>query len=389
MNRPSDAADARITPFGRDLVLPDPFRSLSANEREVLALIRLEGPISRAEIARRSGLAMPTVSRLTGQLAGEGLIVAEEKVMMGRMGQPSLPLLLARHAAYAFGAAVRADSLAVCLTHLSGEIVATVEETHCGLTREETMVRVRAAVERIVDQTGVPRDRVCGLGLAISGFFVDDQRRINAPLGMEDWATGELERDFSHALGLPVLVENDGSAAALGESIYGQGREYPSFAYLYVDRGMGGGIILNGRLMRGVHGNAGEFTGMLPPDLRRHRPTLALLADMAGADAGQSLTDFAASLDPDGAAVGAWIERVAPATSSIISAIAAIVDPAAIVLGGRLPAPVAERLIQALNFYSVPVRGRDRAFPALVASCVQGDAASLGAGTLCFDRCFL
>lgn len=388
MTRSPDTPLILATPFGRGLLLPEPFRSLSPNERDVLGLIRNGAPLSRAEIARRTGLALPTVSRLTSHLVSEGLIATDEKVMMGRMGQPSLPLLLAPDAAYAFGVAVRTDSLAVSLSHLSGRILVSIEEAHQGLTRQQVTERVKAAIERIVVQTGVPRDRVCGLGLAISGFFVDAPRRINAPLGMEDWATSDLEQDFSMSLGLPVLIENDGNAAAVGELIYGRGKEHSSFAYLYVDRGLGGGIIINGQLMSGFHGNAGEFTGMLPPDMRQHRPTLDLLARMAGADTDSSLTEFIKGLDPFDPVVDAWIDQVAPATSAIVSAISAIIDPGAIVLGGRLPSTIANRLIASIAFYSVPVRGRDRAFPEIHSSSVDGDAAALGAGALCFAKCF-
>lgn len=379
-----------LTPFGRPFIRVDPFRSLSLNERQLLGLIRREAPLSRAELSRRSGLALPTVSRLTDQLLREGLIAADEKVMMGRMGQPSLPLSLARDAAYAFGVAVRPDTLAVSLTHLSGEVVADVEKAHDGLTRQQTVEEIAGAINQLISKAAVPPDRVCGLGLALPGFFVEAPKRINAPLGMEDWATSELEQDLGDALGLPVVIENDGSAAALGEYTYGRGSEYPSLAYLYVDRGLGGGVVIDGQLLRGRRGNAGEFTGMLHPDLRANRPTLTSLKTLVEEKgATSSLNELAHSLDPQSTTVAKWIDQVLPATEAIASAISAIIDPDAIVIGGRLPRAIAERLIAKLNLYSVPVRGRDRPFPQLVSSGVSGDAASLGASALCFNRTFL
>lgn len=319
------------------------------------------------------------------------LIVAEEKVMMGRMGQPSLPLSLAPHAAYSFGVSVRADGLSVNLIHLSGEIVAERTEVHDGASRDDVVQRIVSLIESLALAARVPPDRVCGIGIALSGFFLTDPKRINAPLGMEAWATADLEHLLQDALGLPVLIENDGSAAAFGEYVFGVGREYPSFAYLYINRGLGGGIVLDGRLMRGRFGNAGEFTGMLRPEYRASRPTLALLQTML-ADEGihfASIAEMVAGFDPAWPAVQRWINVTTPITNDIISAVGAMFDPDAIVIGGRIPSALAADLACSLHFYSVPVRGEERRFPTILVSGIMGDAAALGAGALCFDRYFL
>lgn len=377
--------------FGQLIRRQNDFRNLSTNERDLLGAIRRHAPLSRAELARRTGLALPTVSRLADQLMSDGLLVAEDKVMMSRTGQPSLPLSVAPHAAYAFGVAVRADMVTVGLVHLSGRVVATLDAPAHGASRKEAVTLIAHLIDRLVDESGVPPDRVCGLGLALPGFFIDDPVRINAPLGMEDWATADLERELGEALGLPVIAENDGSAAALGEYLYGHGEAYPSFAFLYVDRGLGGGVVIDGRLLRGRRGNAGEFTGLLPPDMRADRPTLTSMRALLEADgcSYESITDMLGRLDPDAPAIEQWIERALPTADAVISAIAAVVDPDAIVIGGRLPSTISGRLVERLRFFTVPVRGRDRAFPTLLASTVQGDAAALGAGALCFNRSLL
>ncbi|PTS89574.1 ROK family transcriptional regulator [Sphingomonas sp. HMWF008] len=377
--------------FGRIVRRENDFRSLSGNERDLVREIRRNPSVSRAELARRTGLALPTVSRLVDQLIRDGLLVAEDKVMMSRTGQPSLPLSLAPHAAYAFGVAVRADAVTVALVHLSGRIVATRDAPAAGASRDGIVSLIAASIDRLADDSGVPSDRVCGLGMALPGFFVDDPVRINAPLGMEDWATADLEQDLSRVLGLPVIAENDGSAAALGEYLYGHGNTHPTFAYLYVDRGLGGGLVIDGKLLRGRRGNAGEFTGLLPPEARKDRPTLTGLKDLLETDGVlfESLGDMLNWVDPEAPAVSIWVERSVAATDAIISAIGAIMDPDAIVVGGRIPKRIAERLVARLGFFSVPVRGRDRTFPELLVSNVVGDAAALGAGALCFNSLFV
>lgn len=391
MNAWTVEASSPTPRFGKTVWRENAFRTLTGNERDLLGAIRRDAPISRAELARRSGLALPTVSRLVDQLLRDGLLIAEDKVMMSRMGQPSLPLSLAPHAAYAFGVAVRADMMTVDLVHLSGRVIASRNAPTAGASRTDVATMIATLIDQLLEDGGVPPERLCGLGLALPGFFVSDPLRINAPLGMEDWATADLEQDLSQALGLTVIADNDGSAAALGEYLYGHGDTCPSLAYLYIDGGLGGGIIQDGKLMRGSRGNAGEFTGLLPPAMRADRPTLTSLRATLAEDGKSyaSLSDMLTGIEPEMGGIERWLDRSVPATDAVISAIGAISDPDAIVIGGRLPSFIGERLAIRLSFYTVPVRGRDRAFPKLLVSKVDGDAAALGASALCFNRSLL
>lgn len=367
-----------------------PFRALSANERQVLGLIRRHAPMSRAELARRTGLALPSISRIAEALLKDGLIVAEEKVMMGRMGQPSLPLALAPRGAFAIGVAVRSDSLAVTLTHLSGQVMAQVQERPQDPARDVVEARIIDLTSRLLEDHGTA-GRLCGIGIALSGFFLPGQDQINAPLGMEDWAVARLEALLRARMGVPVVIENDGNAAAIGEYFHGEGDHPASFAYLYVDRGLGGGVVIDGHLMRGSHGNAGEFTGLLPPEARAMRPTLDLLRKMLAEDGHpfDSITALLEHYDDTWPTLDRWLDKVTPVTDAIVSAASAILDPQKVVIGGRIPMPLARRLAERVSCYSVPVRGRDRPFPRIAAHHAPGDMVAFGAGMMCFQRYLL
>lgn len=386
----NDQDTMMLKPDTPTLPAPHPFRVLSGNERLVLGLIRQLGPVSRAELARRTGLTIPSISRLAEALLRDGLILAEEKMMMGRMGQPSLPLVLAPEAAFAIGVAVRADSLTVTLSHLSGRVMAQTRESHENPAREAVEARIIALATDLLAAEGVSR-RLCGIGIALSGFYLPGQQQINAPLGMEDWATDRLEALLQARLKVAVVIENDGNAATIGE-YFQAGAEHPtSFAYLYVDRGLGGGVMLDGRLMRGSHGNAGEFTGLLPPEARATRPTLELLRTMLAQD-GLPFATISAMLDQyddKWPATQRWLDTVIPATDAIVSAIGGVLDTQAIVIGGRIPPRLAERLAQQVGCYSVPLRGRDRPFPTIRAHIANVDTAAFGAGMMCFQRFLL
>ncbi len=377
-------------PFGRISAPLSPFRSLSLNERRLLSLLQRHSPISRAELARRSEFALPTVSRLYHQLIQEGLIATEAKKMMGRRGQPSLPLVLAGDGAYAFGIAVRPDQLSVALVDLAGRVLKQIDEPLETTERAFVVRRIAALTTKMARKAAISPSRVAGMGLALPGFFIGDPPRINAPLGMDDWAVAELEDELANALGVPVLIENDGSAAAVGERIYGHGQHNDTFAYLYIDRGLGGGVVQNGELQRGRDGNAGEFTGLIPPPMRANRPTLALFLELARDDGMEfgTITQMLAAFDPAWPCVERWVEMSRPAFELVISAAAAIINPDLIVVGGRAPASLIRPLISASDFYSVPVRGQERPFPALECTGVPGDAAALGAVALVFKRLF-
>lgn len=368
----------------------EPFRALSANERMVLGLIRRDAPISRAELARRCGLTIPSISRIAEALLSDGLIAAEEKMMMGRMGQPSLPLVLAPDAAFALGVAVRADSLVVTLCHLSGAVRAQAHEALADLARDAVEARIIDLASGLLETHGAA-PRLCGIGIALSGFFLEGQEQINAPLGMEDWAIDRLESLMRARLGVPVVIENDGNAAAIGEHAQRGADAPPSMAYLYIDRGLGGGMVVDGRLMRGAHGNAGEFTGLLPPETRPLRPTLELLRRMLEED-GLSFSTIAAMLeqfDDKWPTLERWLLKVTPVANAAVSAAAALLDPQEVVIGGRIPPMLAQRLAERVACYTVPVRLRDRPFPQITASLSREDTAALGAGMMCFQRYLL
>ena len=111
-------------------------------------------------------------------------------------------------------------------------------------------------------------------------------------------------------LGLPVWIENDGNAAAIGESLVGVGRWAKDFVYLYVAAGLGGGVILNGEIVRGQYGNAGEIAELLPPAVYPH-PNLELLRKLVrkhGQDV-DTVSELVEKFDINWPGVEEWIAR--------------------------------------------------------------------------------
>lgn len=364
-------------------------RACTETERRLLSLIRAVGPVSRAELARKTGLAPLSVTRLIADLLDRDLVTEGARVVAGR-GQPSLPLSLARDAAFSYGVSITEDALSIALIDLSGVVRDAWREPFETFDKSAALTRLEKIFDLLATRAAIDRSRLLGVGVAASGFFTGLRRQLNTPLSMEQWALSDLDAEFSARLGLPIWIDNDGNAAAAGEALYGVGKTLSSFAYLYVGRGLGGGVVLDHSLWRGRNGNAGEFTGLLSPDRRADRPTLGLLREMFAADgkAFASIDQMLAELDPASPVIEAWAKRTAPELNAILSAIAATLDPEAIVIGGRATPALVDALIGQASYYSVPIRDRDRTFPILLRSQVVRDVTALGAASMPFSGHF-
>ena len=356
--------------------------TFTANERRLLNLVRNEGPLSRAELARKTDLAMQSVVRLVDSLLERGFVRTGEKVARG-VGQPSLPILLAEDAAFTVGVSVMRDAMSLVLMDLSGRILAKDEEEIDGADLKAVGARLGEAISALIDQARVDRSRLFGAGIATTGYFVEPSR-LNTPEVMADWALRDLEADLSDTLKLPVWIENDGNAAAVGESLYGVGRRCRNFAYLYIAAGLGGGLILDGAPARGFHGNAGEFTGLLPVEVRANRPNLTLLLEILRGHGLvlSGIPEMLARFDMRWPGVAAWLDQTQGALDAIVSAVSAILDPEVIVIGGRIPPSLAAAMAEHARFYAAPVRDRERPFARVVPAEAPGDAAALGAASI-------
>lgn len=371
------SAGAFPTRFLRD----DGRRTATTNERVVMDLLSRQGPASRADLARLTGLAPHSITRLVEPLIARGLVGEAQPVASGR-GKPAARLALAGEAAFAVGLSVMTDAVSLVLLDLAGEVRAGCSERLTDTAIEPACRQIRAMIDAAIAGTRRDRSRLVGIGVGVTGYFIGDGARLNPPRLLDPWALVPLDTILAEALGEMVWIDNDGNVAAIGEAMLGHGRASRDFAYLYFSAGFGGGIISQGLPLRGRHGNAGEFASILPsdwpqPNLEALRTTFAEHGD-AFADLHAMLVDF----DADHPAVDAWLDRCLPSLNLVASAISATIDPEAIVLGGRLPATLAARIAARIAFTNPERRGFHRPAARIVASTINGDAAAIGAATL-------
>lgn len=362
---------------------------VSSNERLILDLVWRRRVSTRAELARATGLTAQSIMRLVDELIDRQILSLGMTQPTGGRGKPSPTIQLMQNYAYTVGVSITTDSVSTALIDMSG---AVLKQTHAAVSKLDPTGLV-SLVRRQIDQYRrtyqIPTERFFGIGVGITGFFVGEGSRTNPPAPLDELALVDLETLLTRKLDLPVWLDNDGTVAAIGESLLGVGRWAQSFVYLYFSHGLGGGIIVDGRCVRGAHGNAGEVAGMLPMQ-KLERPTLEQLRIMLSED-GMVFPDIYAMLkdfDLEWPACARWVKSARRALSLITSASVALLDPEAIVLGGRLPQALAENLAAEIRIDNLTRRGRGRPEPRLVPAEATPDVTAIGAALLPFKECF-
>ncbi|MFF7532057.1 ROK family transcriptional regulator [Streptomyces bobili] len=237
----------------------------SHNAALVLDLLRTAGPdgISRLELAERTGLTPQAVSKITARLREEGL-AAEAGRRASTGGKPRTVLRLVPGAAHAVGVHLDRDALRIVLTDLDGSVVGERRgPLDLGAGAEAVLGAVEGGVGEVVGRArgqaraGRPvASRLLGVGVALPGPLDHTHGVLHRVTGFPEWDGYPLRDALARRLGLPVVVDKDTNAAALGLAV---GGERGSFAYLHLGTGLGAGLVIGGRVHRGARTGAGEF----------------------------------------------------------------------------------------------------------------------------------
>ncbi|TGB08467.1 ROK family transcriptional regulator [Streptomyces sp. MZ04] len=225
------------------------------NAALVLDLLRTAGGdgISRLEIAERTGLTPQAVSKITARLRTEGL-AAEAGRRASTGGKPRTLLRLVPEAGHAVGLHLDRDELTAVLADLTGRVVAERRAPLDFGAGADAVVEAAAGVVR--DLVAADPGRLLGVGIALPGPLDHVDGVLHRVTGFPAWDGFPLRDAFAGRLGLPVVVDKDTNAAALGLALGGVAE---SFAYLHLGTGLGAGLVLSGGLYRGARTGAGEF----------------------------------------------------------------------------------------------------------------------------------
>lgn len=317
------------------------------NERTVLEAIRKGSPISRAEISRRAGISKPTVSLALQSLVDAGLVREAHR----GPGGPSYGAVFFEpvpEAAFVVGLDLGARFLRGAACDLSGEVRTRQDLELRGVDADGALDAIVALKESLIAGASLPPERIDGVVLGVPGMIDSAKGTLqltspNIP-GLEGRAFGA---ELQTRLGLPVALENDVNLAAVGERWAGVAQGVDDFAFLSIGTGMGMGLILGGELHRGNHGAAGEVDWALAGISDEVDPSAEGVAALGARVApeggsGTSLTPpydareiFAAARSGD-AVARTVVDEIARRIAAHIAPVAAVADPALVVLGGGI-----------------------------------------------------
>ncbi|WP_305785885.1 ROK family transcriptional regulator [Symbioplanes lichenis] len=307
-----------------------------AHEERVLALLRERGALSRAQIATHVGLSRTTLSEITGELLARGAIVkvnTDAEVRTGS-GRPAELLALDPHSGQFLGVDLGHNRVRVAVADAAHEIIVQGHSSYAAETPwSDRLSAAFALIERVSRESGVTFRALQGVGVGVAG-----------PRPAAD-VREEVLASFGARFSAPVTVDNNTRFAALAEAMTA-GDEARDLLYLRLSDGIGGGLVVGGRLVAGRHGGAGEFGHLLADrdgdvcrcGRRGCLETVASVPAVLRAARLAAVEDLAVALDAGEPVATAAIERAAQAVSRALAGAAQLLDPEEIVIGGRLVA---------------------------------------------------
>jgi predicted NBD/HSP70 family sugar kinase/biotin operon repressor len=357
-------------------------RLRSSNERLLLERLR-SAPASRAQLARETGLSKPTVSSALASLAAAGLVV-EAGHHTPERGRAAVLYTPDPSAGYALGIDIGRTWLRTALADLDGTIVARADVRNRARTSGAMADLVVATAHRVVAESGVEPAKVVHAVVGTPGVYDPQARRVRYALHLPGWGRAGLFDRMRDELGVPLAVHNDANLAALGEHTFGIGAGSRLFVYVMIGTGLGMGIVADGRPFTGANGAAGEI-GFLPWSWSGREPdTLedavsgdavvraARALGMTGPLTAKAVFEAARAGDgPAAAAVRQEGERLA----HTVAAVAAVLDPELVVLGGGV-GHSADLLLETVGD---TLRRLTPLRPKVAASALGEDAVLLGA----------
>ncbi|GAA3657749.1 ROK family transcriptional regulator [Nonomuraea antimicrobica] len=373
----------------------------SYNRAVVLEAIQSSDGISRVRIAGMTGLTAQTVSVIVRRLLEEGLVV-EDGSAPSRGGKPPTILRVDARAGYAVGVHFDPQELSCVLADLAGRPIARQRQPVRPGSRPDAVIRRMAGQARgILREAGVPDGKVLGMGLACPGPL-DAAGVMVSPPRLPGWDRVPIRGLLQEYTRFPVTVDNDATAAAIGERWAGIARSTAGFAYLYLGTGIGGGLFLDNQVYRGSSLNAAEFghitvepdgpecycgnRGCVEAVCCPSAIEAAMLARTGRRAGHAAICAAAASGEPEARRV---IERVAERLADAAVSVVNMLDIDLLVLGGPALREVGG-LYREVIARAVAERPLARGLHAVrvETSPIAADAAAIGAASLVFHATY-
>jgi glucokinase len=356
-----------------------------SNCRVLLRLLRGVSSCSKAELARLSGLSVPTVTSAVQDLERVGLveILGEGESSGGR--PPEMLRFNAKHG-YVAGADIGGTHLRMMLSDLNGESVAEWKTTLDAAGKDAGSVcrLIRSGLKAMCQSQGLTDAHIVHMTVGAPGTTDVEQGVVFSAPNLTDWNQVPLREMLESETGVQAMVENDTNLAAVGEHWRGAAKGVRDFVFIAMGTGVGSGVFLGGQLHHGATWSAGEIGYLGVPGLPREPVNVQRAGQLERSIGGEGIEhawterlgrsgrmdeslkslrgveifELARKGDADAIAV---LRFTATMLADVIATITLLLNPTLIVLGGGVGAneglrEETERLLQASNFPHPAVR---------------------------------
>jgi predicted NBD/HSP70 family sugar kinase len=363
------------------------------NQRVTLHAIRVNSPITRAELAKITGLTSPAIANITKRLLVDKLIQEAGRRRGGR-GQPATKLVINPDAWFSIGLNVDRDHITMVVLDFEGRVRARASREVAFAMPADVEQFFRKGIGKLLAKVGIERDRLAGVGVALPDDMPRAAMLPHQPAEYGQWASTDVSALLADALDLPVYVENDAAAAAMGEMQFGLGKKHQTFFYILITAALGGSLVIEGNHFRGASGRSGELGLLRGRDDTGHERQIQHIVSLSalyGRLAAQGIRvsephDLGALGDAGQAIIDAWVEASVDSLIDTVLAINCLVNPEAVLIGGRLPAGIVDQLATRLNQKLESYAGNVPAIAPVSRAALSDDAPAVGAAILPFSH---
>lgn len=387
-------------------------RDIRSDSRlDVLHAVLSAGETTRNALAQSTGLSLATVVTVVNELLGEGIIEEKKEMAAGRIGRPTALIGMNTDRGFVVGIDVAETYVRAVMFDTALNEVLSVEsarDEHL-LDPDSVVEGIGRTLDHLLDAAGVSRSEVLGVGIALPGL-IQGPEGVSVVVPNWTWQKVELER-LRERVGLPLVIENPLKSIAIAELWLGGGRRFSSLTTVNLGTGVGAGIVLEGRILRGATNTAGEWGHtLLVLDGRRCRcGRRGCVESYIGApgiqetlreiDPGHPLVDLdmqndfilalaavADGPEPD-PAVTETIARTAYYLGSALADLVAVINPEGVTLTGWTTWALGEHLMPATRRHLLEQSpGASARDVELEISTVRGNSVATGVATVVLER---
>lgn len=320
------------------------------NARAILSFVRRHGGMSSAEIARRSGLSAQTVSIIVRELERDGLLVRGEAIRSkGKVGKPQTPMQLNPDGVHSLGLNIGRRSSELVLVDFNGERIQEHVVTYPYPTVDGVLKFLGRAMGKVTETEPEKGWNIVGIGVTTPNQLWGWLEIVGAPHEvMDQWRTFDFPEAVAKLSGLEVHEENDATAACIAEHLLGNGREFSDFGYLFIGAFVGGGLVLDDKIISGRTKGAAAF-GSIP--MRGPDGKLSQLLSLASIHSLEKTLEEAGvdpniiRKDPDdwseiASFVSTWADVSGRHLAHASAIIASVVEIQAVLIDGAFPSDV-------------------------------------------------